>query len=179
MASNGDIFVSDSHEAGPGYNARIVKFDRTGKFLKQWGSQGLAGGQFDGPHCLAMDTRGRLYVGDRWNNRIEVFDQEGKLLQILTQFGRPSGIFIDKNDVLYSTDSEFRSLLGYGYNPGWLRGIRIGRVDDGIVTAFIPDTGENNEQVTSSGGEGIWSDRNGVVYSAQPRQRSVARYVKK
>ena len=66
------------------------------KFLRQWGTHGVGPGQLDVPHCLAMDTRGHLYVGDRWNNRIQVFDQQGKLLHILTQFSRPSGIVIDK-----------------------------------------------------------------------------------
>ena len=124
-----------------------MKFDAKGKFIKQWGEHGIGGGQFEVAHCLAMDKEGHLYVGDRWNNRIQEFDQDGKLLKIFTQFGRPSGIFIDKNDIMYSTDSESRSPMGYGYHPGWKRGIRIGSVKDGVVTAFIPDTDPNPEAV--------------------------------
>ncbi len=179
VAPNGTIFVADGHEAGPGHNARVMKFDAKGNFIKQWGEHGINGGQFDVAHTLAMDRAGNLYVGDRWNNRIQSFDQNGKLLKIYTQFGRPSGIYIDKNDILYSTDSESRSPMGYGYHPGWKRGIRIGSVKDGIVTAFIPDTAPEPDKSATSGGEGIWVDGKGVIYSGQVGQRNVVRYVKK
>jgi sugar lactone lactonase YvrE len=179
VTSKGTIFVVDGHEAGPGHNARVMKFDAKGNLIKQWGEHGINGGQFDVAHTLAMDKAGNLYVGDRWNNRIQSFDQNGKLRKIYTQFGRPSGIYIDKNDILYSTDSESRSPMGYGYHPGWKRGIRIGSVKDGIVTAFIPDTDPEPDKSATSGGEGIWADNNGVVYSGQVGQRNVVRYVKK
>ncbi|MGH9394542.1 MAG: c-type cytochrome, partial [Terriglobales bacterium] len=162
VAPNGDIFISDGHEAGPGHAARIVKLDPNGAFLMQWGGHGVEAGHFDAPHCLAMDREGRLYVGDRWNNRIQIFDPNGKLLGILTQFGRPSAIFIDQHDVLYSSDSESRAPLGYGYHPGWKRGIRIGSVKDGIVTAFIPDAFATPDQSATSGGEGVWADASGA-----------------
>src|ERR1019366_6705194 len=68
VAPNGTIFVSDGHEAGPGHNARVMKFDAKGNFIKQWGEHGINGGQFEVAHCLAMDKEGHLYVGDRWNN---------------------------------------------------------------------------------------------------------------
>ena len=80
---------------------------------------------------------------------------------------------------MYSTDSESRSPMGYGYHPGWKRGIRIGSVKDGIVTAFIPDTDPNAEAVATSGGEGIWADGKGAVYSGQVGQKNVVRYAKK
>ena len=72
-----------------------------------------------------MDSQGRLFVGDRTNNRVQVFDQSGKLLASWKQFGRPSGIFIDRNDRIYVTDSESREdnkPEDYGYNPGVRRG---------------------------------------------------------
>ncbi len=178
VTPSGTIFVSDGHEAGPGHNARVMKFDAKGKFIKQWGEHGVGGGQFDVPHTLAMDKAGNLYVGDRWNNRIQEFDQDGKLLQIYTQFGRPSGIYIDKNDIMYSTDSESRAPMGYGYHPGWKRGIHIGSVKDGIVTAFIPDTDPDPDKGATSGGEGIWANGKGVVYSAQVEQKNVVRYAR-
>jgi sugar lactone lactonase YvrE len=77
VASNGDIFVADGH--GGNTNARIVKFSKDGKFIKSWGKKGSSPGEFDIPHALAMDSRGRLFVGDRQNNRIQIFDQDGKL----------------------------------------------------------------------------------------------------
>jgi mono/diheme cytochrome c family protein/sugar lactone lactonase YvrE len=178
VAPDGSIFVTDGHMPGPSTNARVVKFDKNGTFIKQWGGHGIQPGQFDVPHCLAMDSKGRLYVGDRWNNRIQVFDQDGKLLQILTQFGRPSGIFIDKHDILYVTDSESRTPVGYGYNPDWKRGIRVGSVKDGIVTAFIPDTDPNPDAGATSGAEGIWADDKGVIYGAQVEQKAVVRYTR-
>jgi mono/diheme cytochrome c family protein/sugar lactone lactonase YvrE len=178
VAPNHDIFVADGHEAGPDHSARVVKFDHRGRFLMQWGGLGIAAGRLDVPHCLAMDNEGRVYVGDRWNNRIQVFTQNGKLLRILTQFGRPSGIYIDKHDVLYVTDSESRAPYGYGYHPGWQRGIRVGGIKDGIVTAFIPDDTRDQDKYATSGGEGIWADASGAIYSAQVKQMAVAMYVK-
>lgn len=179
VAPSGDIFVADGHEAGSGHSARIVKLDPNGKFLMQWGGHGVAAGHFDAPHCLAMDREGRLYVGDRWNNRVQVFDQDGKLLRIFAQFGRPSALAIDQHDVLYVSDSESRAPLGYGYHPGWKRGIRIGGVNDGIVTAFIPDTAPGEDSVATSGGEGLWVSPSGDILSAQVRQRAIVKYVKK
>jgi hypothetical protein len=180
VAPDGNIFVSDGHDAGPGHNARVVVFDAKGRFLRQWGTHGIGPGQLEVPHCLAMDTKEHLYVGDRWNNRIQEFDQTGKLLAIFTQFGRPSGIAIDKHDILYATDSESRNAPGlYGHHPGWKRGIRIGSVHDGIVTAFIPDTDPKPDAGSTSGGEGIGVDSQGVVYSAQVEQKAIVRYVRK
>src|SRR6202051_4371417 len=98
IAPNGDIFVADGH--GPGSNARIVKFSADGTFIKAWGKEGTAPGEFNNPHSLAMDSKGRLFVADRGNNRVQIFDQDGKFLEEWRQFGRPSGVFIDKNALL-------------------------------------------------------------------------------
>jgi len=177
VAPNGDIFVADGH--GPQTNARIVKFDKTGKFLKTWGNHGSGPNDLEGPHALAMDSQGRLFVGDRTNNRVQVFDQEGKLLASWKQFGRPSGIFIDRNDIMYVADSESRSdnkPEDYGYNPGVKRGIRIGSVKDGKVTGFIPDP---DPKGGSSAAEGVAVDRDGLVYGAEVGPRDMKKYVKK
>jgi sugar lactone lactonase YvrE len=178
VAPDGDIFVTDGHTAGPSGTDRVVKFNPQGGFLMQWGREGLAAGELDVPHCIAIDDEGRIYVGDRWNNRIQVFTENGKLLGILTQFGRPSGMYIDKHDILYVTDSESRPKYGYGYDPGWKRGIRIGSVHTGIVTAFIPVTGPDDDRYATFGGEGIWADPSGAVYSAEVQQRAVIKYVR-
>jgi sugar lactone lactonase YvrE len=118
-------------------------------------------------------------VGDRANNRIQIFDQNGKFIDQWKQFGRPSGLTIDRNDVLYVTDSESTGKEGYGYNPGWKRGIRIGSLKDGVVTAFIPDplvvTG--NLPATSAA-EGIAVDAEEVIYGAEVGSKSLKRYVK-
>ena len=83
---------------------RITKFAPDGKFIKSFGSYADGPSQFRGPHSLAMDSRGRLFVADRGNRRIQIFDQEGKLLDTWYQFSRISGIYIDRNDTLYAID---------------------------------------------------------------------------
>ena len=179
IAPDGNIFVSQNHTNNYKGTPRVMKFDANGKFIKQWGSSGTGPGEFGMPHCLAMDSKGNLYVGDRDNNRIQVFTQDGKLLGQLTQFGRPSGIVIDRDDVIYVTDSESKNKEGYGHNPGWKRGIRIGSLKDGKVTDFIPDTYPDPEGSGTSGGEGIWADGKGAVYSAEVKQKAVVKYVKR
>ena len=177
VAPDGSIFVADGH--GPTTNARIVKFDKNGTFVKSWGGHGSSDNELEGPHALAMDSRGRLFVGDRTNNRIQVFDQDGTLLASWKQFGRPSGIFIDRNDTIYVTDSESRedNKPGeYGHNPGVRRGIRIGSVRDGKVTAFIPDPKSAGGSSTS---EGVAVDREGNVYGAEVGPRDIKKYIKK
>jgi DNA-binding beta-propeller fold protein YncE len=178
IAPNGDIFVAEGHTPNMG-SAQILKFNKDGKLVLKWGKHGSGPGDLEVPHALAFDSRGRLFVGDRANNRIEIFDQDGKFLEQWKQFGRPSGLFIDKNDGLYVTDSESTDKMGYGYNPGWKRGIRIGSAKDGIVTAFIPDplvvTGA---LPATSISEGVAVDRDGVIYGAEVGSKSLKRYVK-
>ncbi|GMR17070.1 MAG: hypothetical protein BMS9Abin32_125 [Gammaproteobacteria bacterium] len=173
VAPNGDIFVADGHDAGG--NNRIMKFDRNGKFLRQWGSTGGDHGQFRDPHALAMDSQGRLFVGDRGNSRIQIFDQEGQHLATWTQFGRPSGLFIDSNDILYSADSESNATR----NGGWTRGIRIGSARDGFVTAFIPDPEPDPDNSGTSGAEGVAVDAAGNIYGAEVGPRAIRKYVRK
>jgi len=173
VAANGDVFVADGHDENS--NARIVKFSKDGKFIKAWGKRGAAAGEFDTPHGLAFDSRGRLFVADRGNNRIQIFDQDGKFLEEWKQFSRPSGIYIDKHDVIYVADSESNRKT----NPGWKRGIRIGSVKDGKVTAFIPDPEPDPEKVVTSGSEGVAADAQGNVYGAEVGTRALKRYEKK
>ena len=173
VAANGDIFVADGH--GENSNARIVKFSRQGQFVKAWGKRGSAPGEFDTPHGLAFDSRGRLFVADRGNNRIQIFDQDGKFLEAWKQFSRPSGIYIDTNDVLYVADSESNSKV----NPGWKRGIRVGSAKDGKVTAFIPDPEPDPEKVVTSAAEGVAADAQGNVYGAEVGPRALKKYVKR
>jgi len=172
---NGDIFVADGH--GGNTNARIVKFDKNGKFIMTWGKKGTAPGEFDTPHSLALDSKGRLFVADRNNNRIEIFDQNGKFLDEWKQFSRLSGIYI-RNDILYAADSESSARR----NPGWKRGIRIGSVKDGKVTAFIPDPNPDPNSGPGAGtsaAEGVAVDAKGNIYGAEVGPRALKRYVKK
>jgi|SRR5579872_1895558 len=178
IAPNGDIFVAEGHTPMMG-SAQILKFNKDGKFLMKWGKHGSGPGEFEVPHALAFDSRGRLFVGDRANNRIQIFDQDGKFLDQWKQFSRPSGMYIDKNDILYVTDSESTDKEGYGYNPGWKRGIRIGSAKDGVVTAFIPDPlVPTGALPATSAAEGIAVDADGVIYGAEVGSKSLKRYVR-
>jgi sugar lactone lactonase YvrE len=170
-APNGDIFVSEGHGAG---NNRVIKFDRTGKFIQEWGKLGTGPGEFDQPHALAFDSKGLLYVGDRNNNRVQVFDQSGKYIKEYRQFSRPSGIFI-KNDVLYVADSESESVSRN--HSGWKRGLRWGKLSDGKILGFIPDPDE--KATGTSAAEGVAVDKDGNIYGAEVGPKAVKKYVKK
>jgi streptogramin lyase len=172
VAPNGSIFVADGH--GGNTNARILKFSPDGKFIMTWGHKGSAPGEFDIPHALAMDSRGRLFVADRNNNRIQIFDQDGKFLDAWTQFSRPSGIYIDRNDNLYVADSESESVAKN--HDGWKRGIRVGSARDGSVTAFIPDPVA--KATTTSSAEGVAADAAGTIYGAEVGAKRLMKYVR-
>jgi len=172
VAPNGDIYVSEGHG---GANSRIVKFSKGGKFIAEWGRKGTGRGEFDQPHTLAFDSKGRLFVGDRGNNRIVILDQKGEVLDMWPQFSRPSGVYIDRNDMLYVADSESESVSRN--HDGWKRGIRIGSTKDGKVTAFIPDPAE--KATTTSAAEGVAVDREGNVYGAEVGPRALKKYVRR
>jgi sugar lactone lactonase YvrE len=172
VGPNGDIFVSEGHEAAS--NNRIIKFASDGTFIKAWGGTGTRAGQFTVPHALAMDSQGRLFVADRDNNRIQVFDQEGRLLEVWVQFGRPSGLFIGPDDTIYVSDNQSNAAV----NPHTPRGIRVGRAQDGEVTAFIPDPKFDPAYADDTGAHGVAADAGGAVYGAEVSGRTLMRYAK-
>jgi DNA-binding beta-propeller fold protein YncE len=170
IGANGDIFVADGHYGDN--TGRVVKFSKGGKFLKEWGKRGSGPGEFDEPHGIAMDSKGHIFVADRKNNRIQIFDQDGRFLEQWKQFGRPSGIFISRDDTLYSVDSQSDQKT----NPGVKRGIRIGSARDGSVKAFIPDL-ETNPQIALA--EGVAADAKGGVYAAGVSSMALHKFVRK
>jgi len=174
-APNGDIYVAEGHSDAPTANARVLKFDRTGKFIRSWGRRGSGDGELLQPHALAFDSRGRLFIADRSNNRLVIVDQDFNHLASWHQFSRASGIHIDANDVLYAADSESGTVAPD--RKDWLRGIRIGSARDGTVTAFIPDP--DTTQRSTSSAEGVTVDRNGIIYGAEVGQRALKRHVRK
>jgi streptogramin lyase len=176
-AANGDIFVAEGHGAG---NNRILKFDKSGKFIKEWGKLGTGPGEFDQPHALAFDSQGRLFVGDRNNNRVQVFDQDGKFITEYRQFSRPSGIFIH-GDTLYVADSESESVSRN--HDGWKRGIRWGNIKTGKIEGYIPDPETRSRTADNftgtSAAEGVAVDAAGNIYGAEVGPKAVKKYVKK
>ena len=175
VAPDGSIFVVDGH--GSGNNNRVVKFDSSGDYIMQWGETGKENGEFRDPHALAMDSQGRLFVADRGNSRTQVFDQNGGHLMTWTQFGRPSGLYIDGNDVMYAADSE-SSNAGSMSNMGFSRGIRIGSVHDGLITAFIPDPQWLLGVRGTTAAEGVTADALGNVYGAEVGPRMLRKHVR-
>jgi DNA-binding beta-propeller fold protein YncE len=171
VSPKGDVFISEGHGAG---NNIVFKFSKDGKLIKSWGKLGTGPGEFDQPHSLAFDSKGRLYVADRNNNRIQVFDQDGKFISEMKQFSRPSGIFIDKHDNIYSADSESESVSRN--HDGWKRGIRVGNLKDGKVVAFIPDPVE--KATGTSAAEGVAADAKGNIYGAEVGPQAAKKYVK-
>src|SRR5262252_7527228 len=172
--ANGDVYIAESHTdvTDPNLIGRISVFDRNGKFRRSIGKAGTGPGEFRTPHALEFDSRGRLVVADRHNHRIQILTKDGKFVAEYDDFGRTSGLAIDKNDVIYTSDSESTERV----HPGWLRGIRIGSVKDGKVTVFIPP--HKTDAPEGAMGEGIAIDAAGNIYTAEATIRGVTKYIK-
>ncbi|MDO8273595.1 MAG: peptidyl-alpha-hydroxyglycine alpha-amidating lyase family protein [Gammaproteobacteria bacterium] len=172
IAQDGSIFVADGH--GATGNNRVVKLAPDGSFIKAWGQTGYAPGEFRTLHTIAIDQRGRVFVGDRSNNRIQLFDQEGTFLNQWTQYGRPSGIFFDAHDNIYVADSESDDVQ----NPGWEMGIRIGDAHLGWVYYFIQLPDGDPRDTAGNGAEFVSVDAAGNIYGGEPRPRKLQKYVR-
>jgi DNA-binding beta-propeller fold protein YncE len=99
IARNGDIFVAQGHTPGANGDPRVLKFDKTGKFIKSWGGKGKEPGKFDVAHGLAFDAKGQLWVTDRENQRIQIFDQDGKYIKELKYSGLPCSLDIGSQNI--------------------------------------------------------------------------------
>ncbi len=175
---NGDIFVADGHsgqnpKVPPDYVTRVVRFSKDGKFIKEWGKLGSGPGEFRNAHAIALDSRGRVFIGDRGTSRLQLFDADGTFIAEWKQFGRPSGLYIDKADKLYVIDADSTPVT----NPGWKKGIRIGSARDGKVVEFVP--GHQTDTPDGAAGEGIVSDPAGNLYAAENTLRGVTKYAKR
>jgi sugar lactone lactonase YvrE len=170
------FFISDGHsgqgmttEAAmregreQGLTGRILKFSADGTFVTQWGQIGTLHGEFRTPHAMAWDAQGRLWVADRGNHRLEIFDQNGNYLDSRYSYGRISGIHITPDQRVYAIDSESSPTS----HPNWANGVRIGRVDTDYIEAFIPAFPAETRPYQGAAGEGVAVDADGNVYAAE------------
>ena len=176
VGPDGSIYVSDGHSGqgmttnqamaegrANGQTARVMKFAPDGTFIRQWGQIGVRHGEFRTPHALDFDSQGRLWVADRGNHRLEIFDQDGNYLESRYMFSRVSGIFITDDDMLYAIDSESSPTN----HVGWRNGVRIGHIDHDHVTGFIPPFEREDRVYQGTAGEGVAVDADGNVYAAE------------
>ena len=173
--ATGDVYVAESHTAvtDPDLIGRISVFDRNGAFLRVIGRSGTGPGEFRTPHAIAFDSQGRLVVADRHNHRIQILTKEGAFVAEYFNFSRTSGLAIDANDVIYAADSESDE----SRHPDWRRGIRIGSLEAGEVTIFVPAHMTPNAP-NGAMGEGIAVDAAGNLYTAEAQLRGVTKYVR-
>ena len=172
IAQNGDIFVADGH--GATGNNRVVKFNSRGEFLMSWGQTGYGPGEFRTLHAIDIDPNGRVFVGDRSNSRIQIFDQQGNHITTWTQFGRPSGIAFGPDGRIFVADSESDDVQ----NPGWEMGIRIGEIETGWVQEFIRFPWADPRDTSGNGAEFVAVDRDGNMYGGEPRPRQLRKYMR-
>jgi sugar lactone lactonase YvrE len=169
--SNGDIVITEGH--GSKLNkSRVNIYTKDGKYLRSFASHGTGEGQLTEPHAVAVDRQDHIYVADRTGNRINVYDKTGKLLANWKQFGRPSGVYVDNNDMVYVADSQSDEKT----NPGCKMGIRIGSAKDGKVMYYIPPPPGVNEKTPPP--EGITVDSHGNIYAAAVQMQDIKKYVK-
>ena len=180
---NGDILVAEGHSDAAASH-RIARFDRTGKYLGEFGKKGSGPGEFIQPHALALAPDGTLIVGDRSNNRVQILSTDGKFIREFHSFSRPSGVAVDRNGMLYVADSESGSV---SRDPNdrtkvarveWVRGIRVGSLKDGKIVAFIPDPQKDLRSGTLAA-EGVAVDAAGNVYGAEVGPMKLQKYTLK
>jgi len=176
VAADGSIFVSDGHggqgmttvaaiEEGrqAGQTGRIMKFAADGTFIKEWGQIGAAHGEFRTPHGIEIDSQNRLWVADRGNHRLEIFDLDGNYLESRYSYSRVSGIFITDDDLVYAIDSE----SGPFNNINWISGVRVGPLNEDRLIGFIPGYPTETRGYQSTAGEGVAVDAEGTVFVAE------------
>jgi len=191
IAPNGEIIVADGHWPRPTDaqqdGDRLVRIKTDGSFVAEYGKMGTGPGEFMGPHALAFDSQGRLFVADRSNNRVQIFDRNMQFVDEWRHFGRPSGIAILRDDTVIVADSESSQFIGgppqapegggnVVRNPGWGNGIRIGSAKDGSLRYYVQGTRP----------EGMGADNEGNVFAgltggcdASPSGGCLQKWVKK
>jgi len=187
IAPNGDIFVADGHAPNKSNSARVVKYSPNGTFIKEWGHMGSEPGNFREPHDIFVGgSRGYVYVADRQNNRVQVFDQDGRFIAAWKQFGQPSSVFVDKRDNLFvgatyqsvDTPARGRSVVG-PTTAANDRAIVIGNAITGELKYLIPDPGDLSKMTdTGTSASGIAADDQGNIYAADVGLNNLRKYVR-
>lgn len=158
FAPDGGLFVSDGYT-----NSRVVRFDRAGRYMRHWGTKGAGDGQFNLVHDIVIDQRGLLYVADRDNQRVQIFDQQGKFLGKWTGLGAPWGLhYVRSEDVFYMAD---------GLNN------RVVKVDrKGRLLGVLGGPGKGPGQFDLA--HYLAVDSKGAIYVAEIRNKRVQKFVK-
>ena len=184
IAPNGDIFVSDGHSPNKSNSARVVKYSPDGKFIKTWGKIGSEPGNFREPHDIYVGgSKGYVYVADRQNNRVQVFDQDGNFIAAWKQFGQPSSVYVDKKDNIYigatyQTAGRGESVTGPTAGPND-RAIVIGNAITGELKYLIPDPGDLSKMTdTGTSASGIAVDDRENIYAADVGLNNLRKYAK-
>jgi sugar lactone lactonase YvrE len=121
IARNGDVFVVQGHSPGRG-DPRVLKFDKNGTFIKSWGGEGTEPGQFNVAHGIAIDAKGQLWVADRENQRIQIFDQDGAFIRQIKYAGLPCSLQIGLENI-YMVNGFAGQLLKLDLNGGVLAAV--------------------------------------------------------
>jgi len=187
IAANGDIFVADGHSPNKSNSARVVKYSKDGRFIKEWGRLGSEPGNFREPHDIFVGgSRGYVYVADRQNNRVQVFDQDGNFIAAWKQFGQPSSVYVDGRDDLFvgaiyqSAEAQARGQSVTGPTTGANdRAIVIGNAITGELKYMIPDPGDLTKMTdTGTSASGIAADEQGNIYAADVGFNNLRKYVR-
>ncbi|MBI4329615.1 MAG: hypothetical protein HY685_07105 [Chloroflexi bacterium] len=158
LAASGDIYVSDGYG-----NARVHKFSPSGKLLFSWGEPGSGPGQFNLVHSV-WEHKGRVYVADRQNNRVQVFTPEGKFITLWEGFVHPTKIYAGKDDVLYVAELEAR--------------VSIVDLNGKVLARWGGE--KSHAPGEFFGPHGIWADSHGDLYVAEVLEgKRIQKFVRK
>ena len=165
FASNGDVLVSDGYD-----NARVVRFSRDGAVIDEWGARGIAPGQFQTPHGIAVGPDGRIFVADRENGRIQVFDANHRFVAEWKGelIGRPWAVATDEKGNVFAVDGGDQSAA----RP---RGGIVKLSPEGKVLARFGTYGRNPGELDS--GHGIAVGKDGAVYVGDLEGRRIQKWV--
>jgi DNA-binding beta-propeller fold protein YncE len=158
FAPNGDMYVSDGY-----VNSRVIKFNKDGDYLLHWGKKGTGDGEFDLPHDVALDSRGQVYVADRGNKRVQIFDANGKFLRKWTDVGTPWGFhYVAKENVLYMCDASNSRVVKLSL--------------DGQVLGVLGSFGRVQGKFGPAGPHHMAVDSTGAIYVAEIQNRWVQKF---